>query len=616
MIEPTEAMNHSVFISFFATIFSEVGGRNQESSFDGDIQSMLSHKLFDPSASRLIRALGKSLAIIEFDPSGTILSANENFCALMGYLPEEILGRHHSMFMDNEHAQSPEYKDFWNSLAQGQFHNREFRRFGKGGRQLWIQASYNPVLNARGKVVRVVKVASDTTAAHLRNAAFEAKLAAISRVQGVIEFTPDGTIIDANENFLSLMGYGLDEIKGRHHRMFVPDAYAASPEYRDFWRQLNEGRFVAAEFERFGKGGRSVWIQASYNPIPDNEGRITSIVKFATDITDRVQAVAEVANGLTELSNNNLQHRLHRAFVPAFEQLRVDYNASLSGLQATMTKVAASAGTVNTGTRRIVEYSGDMTARIEQQAASLQETAAALGNITETVKKSAEGALEAALAASGARAGTLLSGKVMNQAAEVMGEINASSGRISEVIGIIDEIAFQTNLLALNAGVEAARAGESGRGFAVVAQEVRGLAQRSALAAKEIKALITASSEQVKRGVALVDETAKALEGVTAKVGEIDAVLSAVAKSAQAQAAGLSKVNISVNRMDQVTHENAKMLGESRAAAQSLEVAAGEMATLIGEFRIDTEEVASIPAGRPRLVLVDGGPPLQRAARA
>ncbi|BDA84160.1 methyl-accepting chemotaxis protein [Aureimonas sp. SA4125] len=573
------------------------------------------HNIFGSKSTRLIEALGKSLAIIEFDPTGIILSANENFCGLVGYSPDEIVGRHHNIFVEKEYAASAEYRDFWSGLAQGRFENQEYRRYGKGGRQLWIQASYNPVLNARGKVVRVVKVASDTTAAHLRNATFEAKLAAIERVQGVIEFTPEGIIVDANENFLSLMGYSLEEVRGKHHRMFVQDAYAASPEYREFWRQLNEGDFVAAEFERFGKGNKSVWIQASYNPIADSDGKVTSVVKFATDITDRVRAVAEVAGGLAELSRNNLQHRLARPFVPAFERLRSDYNASLDGLQATMSRVAASARTVNTGTLQIVQHSDDVSSRIEQQAASLQETASALDGITATVKKSAEGALEAAIAASGARSGTLLSSRVMNQAAVVMGEINVSSGRIAEVIGIIDEIAFQTNLLALNAGVEAARAGEAGRGFAVVAQEVRGLAQRSTVAAKEIKALISSSANQIKRGVALVNETAAALEGVTGKVGEIDAVLSAVAKSAQEQAAGLGDVNLAVNRMDHVTQQNAEMLADSKAAAQSLEIAAAEMTALISEFKIDTKPIVEAPSRRPRLAVVVNNQNMQGITR-
>ncbi|NDW08021.1 PAS domain S-box protein [Jiella sp. 40Bstr34] len=576
---------------------------------------MLSRHFLGPQRTRLIDALEKSLAIIEFSPDGMILSANENFCRLVGYSSKEIVGRHHSMFVDKSYAESADYRDFWRRLGQGKFESREYRRFGKGGRQVWIQASYNPVLNARGKVTRVVKVASDTTAAHMRNANFESKLGAISRVQGIIEFTSDGTIIDANKNFLDLLGYTLEEVKGRHHRMFVDEAYATSQAYRDLWQSLNEGNYVAAEFERVGKNGKRVSIQASYNPILDGDGKVCSIVKFATDVTDRVRAVVEVASGLDELSNNNLCHRLEHPFAPAFEQLRRDYNTSLDALQSTMQKVANSSQLVKTETHEIFELTAVMSSRIDQQAANLQDAAGVLDSITATVKTSAEGALEAAIAASGARSGTLQSGKVMNQAAVVMGEINESSGRIAEFIGIIDEIAFQTNLLALNAGVEAARAGEAGRGFAVVAQEVRGLAQRSAVAAKEIKVLISSSSGQVKRGVALMNETAAALEEVTAKVGEIDVVLSSVAKTAQEQAAGLGEVNLTVNRMDQATQENAEMLGRAKAATQNLQNAAEEMATLISEFRLHEGESVGSNAKRPQLTLVHRAQRTRKAMR-
>ena len=280
-------------------------------------------------AKALIKAFSQSQAIIEFKPDGTIVTANENFCRAVGYQLSEIVGKHHSLFVEPEHVSSDAYREFWAKLRSGKSEVQEYRRVAKGGRHVWIQGSYNPVLNLRGKVVRVVKIATDTTASHQKNAVTEAKLAAISRVQGVIEFTPTGEVVDANTNFLSLLGYRLDEVKGKHHRMFVDEAFAKSPEYEEFWRKLNAGEFVAAEFKRYGKGKREVWIQASYNPIFDLENKVTSIVKFATDVTGRVRAIAEVAGGLAALADNNLEYRLAEEFEPAFEPLRSDYNTAL-----------------------------------------------------------------------------------------------------------------------------------------------------------------------------------------------------------------------------------------------------------------------------------------------
>ncbi|WP_396592635.1 PAS domain-containing methyl-accepting chemotaxis protein [Brevundimonas sp. R86498] len=536
-------------------------------------------------AAVVLAALSRSLAIIEFDPKGKILTANENFCTTMGYTLSEIQGQHHSLFVDPQEVRGPDYAAFWAKLGRGEFDQRQYRRIGKGGREVWIEASYNPVQNASGKVLKVVKVASDITATQARNVDFEGKMAAVSRAQAVIEFTPAGEILTANENFLGALGYTLDEVRGRHHRMFVEPGEAGSAEYAEFWRKLNSGEYVAAEFRRISKSGEEVWIQASYNPIFDSDGKVTKVVKFATDVTGRVKAVGEIATGLSELAGNNLQYRIERPVEAAFEKVRTDFNAAMSTLDETMTAVAATTTSVGTGATEIAQASDDLSRRTEQQAASLEQTAAALDEITATVKRSAEGASLASTAASNARTGATRSGAVVQEAVAAMGEIEASSREITQIIGVIDEIAFQTNLLALNAGVEAARAGEAGRGFAVVASEVRALAQRSAEAAKEIKGLISSSTAQVSKGVKLVGETGEALVGIVAMVSEIDSLISEIAVSANEQSTAVSEVNTAINQMDQVTQQNAAMVEEATAAANSLSNEAIELTSLVGRFQ-------------------------------
>ena len=499
---------------------------------------------------------------------------------------EEILGKHHRLFVDPDYSGSQDYKEFWSKLGRGEFHSGEFRRIGACGREVWIQATYNPVLDSRGKVIGTIKVATDITEAKLQNAEFEGKVNAISRAQAVIEFTPKGEIITANDAFLQTIGYGLDEIRGKHHSLFVEPSYAQGAEYLDFWRKLNAGEFIASEFKRFGKNGREVWINASYNPIFDLNGRVVKIVKFATDVTTRVRAVQSISDGLDKLASNNLEHRISETLGGEFEGLRVNFNTSLERLRDTIESVVHGAQAIETGVGEIATAADDLSRRTEQQAASLEETAAALDELTATVQSSAEGVRRGAAAANAAKDQAIRSGDVMHDAVRAMSDIEQSSGQISRIIGVIDEIAFQTNLLALNAGVEAARAGDAGKGFAVVASEVRALAQRSADAAKEIKALIVSSSEQVGRGVALVDQTGEALKDIVERVSEIDILISDIARSSQEQASGLAQVNVAINLMDQATQKNAAMVEETTAATISLRSETAQLAEFVGGFRI------------------------------
>ncbi len=445
-------------------------------------------------------------------------------------------------------------------------------------------------------------------------AELEAKVAAISRSQAVIEFNLDGTVVTANENFLSVMGYTAAELAGRQHSMFVDRDYANSAEYRQFWERLNRGEFIAEKFQRFGKGGKEVWIQASYNPLLNAEGKPYKVVKFAADVTEveferrrneeeraaraREQAhvVESLAAGLKNLAAGNLTHELSERFPTEYEALRVDFNRTVDALRSALISIASGADAVRSGTSEITRASDDLSKRTEQTAASLEETAAALNEVTDMVKKTAEGARKADATVSTTRTEAERSGEIVKQAIAAMEQIEKSSDQIGQIIGVIDEIAFQTNLLALNAGVEAARAGEAGRGFAVVAQEVRALAQRSAEAAKEIKKLISASTEHVENGVSLVGTTGEALMRIVSSFAGIGQLVSEMASSAENQATGIAQINVAIGQMDQTTQQNAAMVEQSTAAAHSLAKEADGMAALVAKFEIgDGAPVAAAP---------------------
>ena len=442
------------------------------------------------------------------------------------------------------------------------------------------------------------------------------KAKAVDHVQAVIEFDPDGSILAANSVFLGVMGYSLPEVVGKHHRMFVDPTYSASPDYQTFWEKLRRGEHIVEKFKRLGRDGRIVWIQGSYNPLFTPEGKVYRIVKFATDVTEvenerarrqteveeaaRVHehVVSSLARGLRHLADGDLLHELTDRFGAEFEPLRADFNTTVAELQATLRNIAGNASAITAGSGEISAAAEDLSRRTEQQAASLEETAAALDEITATVKKSAEGAAHARNVVAIAKADAERSGDVVAKAVQAMGAIEQSSQQISQIIGVIDEIAFQTNLLALNAGVEAARAGESGRGFAVVASEVRALAQRSAEAAKDIKGLISTSSVHVTQGVGLVGDAGQALARIAAQVADINGVVADIAASAQEQATALQEVNSAINQMDQVTQQNAAMVEESTAASRSLSQEAEELTRLLDRFQVGHDETES--PGRSR----------------
>ena len=338
----------------------------------------------------ILDAISKSQAIIEFNLDGVILTANANFLALMGYDLNEIVGQHHRMFVDPVYAASAEYQVFWERLRGGQFDVAEYKRIGKSGKEVWIRASYNPVLDGNGKPTKVVKIATDVTAEKLAAADAQGQLAAISKSQAVIEFNMAGEILTANPNFCAAMGYRLDEIKGRHHRMFVEPSYANSDEYRRFWEVLGRGEYQAAEYLRLGKGGKEVWIQASYNPILDLNGKPYKVVKYATDVTGRKAAVNLLGAGLAKLAAGDLTARIDTSFIAELEEVRTAFNDTVAKFSGIVARLRDTSRALRTATGEILTGANDLSERTTKQAAAIEETSAAMEQLTATVSDNAK----------------------------------------------------------------------------------------------------------------------------------------------------------------------------------------------------------------------------------
>jgi methyl-accepting chemotaxis protein len=963
-----------------------------------------------------VEAIRRSQAVIEFNMDGTIVDANDLFLDAMGYTLDEVKGKHHSMFVEPNYGKSHEYKEFWEVLNKGEFESGEFKRIGKNGKEVWIQATYNPILDEQGKPYKVVKFATDVTQQTLKNADFLGQVEAISKSQATIEFNMDGTIITANDLFLGAMGYNLDEVVGKHHKIFLVPGYEKTPDYAEFWAALNRGEYQAKEYKRIGKGGKEVWIQASYNPIMDPSGTPYKVVKYATDITEqtalfhsasRMQAAvegsqtalmmvdrdlritycndatytllrkleptmrtvwfdfrgtkefmigkciddfhknpahqrkllgdvsnlphstnikigdktvelnvcsiinsegkhvgsalewddvtekvksqndvarmegamhssgtasmmvdreliityvnpatmhllkeletiminiwpdfeatrefmigkciddfhanpahqrkllndpnnlpfqaniklgdntislnvaaimdandnyvgsslewsdvtkqvkAEVEIGrlvsatqgmtvnmmmadpdgninylnpavmnmltkrekeiqvalpnfavdkvlgsnydifhanpahqqnilkpenlpytasirvaslhftltaiplysesgihlgsavewvdntesvnaqeqvenlineavlgnlkeridansfdgfmknlatsintmldtvvepmdncklvLTEMASGNLQKRMDGQYNGSFEELQTAINTTIDNLRNMVGEIMESSSHVSTSSREISQGNTDLSQRTEEQASSLEETASSMEELTATVKENSDAARKANRLSLTTMQQAESGGKVVEDAIIAMKEINNASREISDIIGVIDEIAFQTNLLALNAAVEAARAGDQGRGFAVVAAEVRNLAQRSASAAKDIKSLISNSVDKVNQGTELVNDSGQKLSEIVDSVRNVTGLVSEISDASGEQANGIEEINQAITQMDNMTQQNSALVEEAAAAAEALTEQAGNMLELMSYFKTGNESGA------------------------
>ena len=549
------------------------------------------------SAIAQAAAIGKSQAMIEFKLDGTIVTANENFLKAMGYALDEIKGKHHAMFVDPAYAAGTEYASFWAALKRGEYQAAEYRRIGKGGKVVWIQASYNPILDASGRPYKVIKFATDITTQKIHSMEDAGKIAAIGRAQAVIEFNMDGTIVTANENFLGAMGYSLAEIQGKHHSMFVMPADRDSVAYRDFWARLNRGELEAGEFKRLGKGAKEIWILASYNPILDENGKPFKVVKFATDVTQqklkaadndgqidaigKSQAVIEFnMDGTIITANDNflrvlgyslgeIKGKHHSMFVEAAERDSSAYREFWASLNRGEYQVAeykrigkggkqvwiqASYNPIldlNGKPFKVVKYATDTTAEVltrmgnervrgmmETVAAGAEELNASVREISQAMTKSRETAMSAVddVVAADSQATRL------NDAAQAM----------SGIVELIGNITGQINLLALNATIESARAGEAGRGFAVVASEVKNLAN------------------QAKQATDKIGQEIENLNGIS---GDVVGALNKIKQAIQNVSEYVTTTAAAVEEQSTVTSEMSSNM--QRAAAEAAAIARG-----------------------------------------
>ena len=531
-------------------------------------------------------AINKSMALIEFNLDGTIITANENFLKTMGYTLAEIQGKHHSMFVLPDTRNSAAYRDFWAVLNRGIYQSGEFKRLGKNGREVWIHGSYNPILDEAGKPMGVVKFCSDITVQKIRSLEDRGKIAAIERAQAVIEFDLDGTIVTANQIFLDVMGYALNDIRGKHHSMFVTPADRDSAAYRDFWASLNRGEYQAAEYKRIGKGGKEVWILATYNPIFDENGKPIKIIKFASDVTEqklraanfsgqieaigKSQAVIEFnLDGIVLNANHNflsvmgyvlseIQGKHHSMFVPSEERGGDTYRAFWASLRrgeyqtAEYKRVGKNGKQVwiqasynpifdlNGAPYKVVKYASDVTAQViarmkservrnmmESVAAGAEELNASVREISEAMTKSRETAMSAV-------------GKV--EAADSQAQrLSAAAQAMSGIVDLIGNITGQINLLALNATIESARAGEAGRGFAVVASEVKNLATQAKQATDRISSEIGSLN-----GISV--DVVHALNAIKSEIQNVSEYVTATAAAVEEQSVVTNEMSSSMHR--------------------------------------------------------------------
>lgn len=599
-----------------------------------------------------LAAIHRVQAVIEFALDGTILNANQNFLALTGYSLDEVKGRHHSMFVDPEYRASDAYRKFWECLARGDFEAGQYKRIGKGGKEVWIQASYNPILDTDGRVIKVVKYATDITADAIikLNAEYE-----LSRILGALETTttnvmiadPERKIIYMNKSVeqmlriaeadikMALPHFAVDKIIGSNMDIFHKNPMHQMKLLENLTTTYTGNIVVGKRSFRlvanpiFAKNGarlgsvvewldrtEEVAVEQEVNHLVEaaaagdfsvrlkTEGKNGFFLKLAEGLNSLVttadKGLKDVARVLGAIAQGNLTETIDADYSGTFGDLKNYCNETTSSLTSMLGEIRMAADTIFTASSEIAQGNADLSSRTEQQAANLEETASSMEELTSTVKLNADNAKQANVLAEQASAVATDGGTLIQQVVTTMNAINESARKISDIIGVIDGIAFQTNILALNAAVEAARAGDQGRGFAVVASEVRTLAQRSANAAKDIKALISDSVQKIDSGNQLVGKSGDTMKEIVNAIKRVNDIMAEIAAASAEQSTGIEEVSTAVSQMDEMTQQNAALVEQAAAAAESLQAQADQLTQSVAQFHLAVDSAVE-PAPKKRL---------------